>query len=132
MILKSCPALCTHRAALAALISLVLSACSLEPHYVRPDAPVAPGFPQGPAYGDQRAAPGNSTAAGDLGWRDFLTDPHLQRLVAIALANNRDLRVAVLNVQQLQPNSAFNPQRCFRRCLRSWTTRARARPRTCR
>jgi multidrug efflux system outer membrane protein len=38
--------------------------------------------------------------AADIGWRDFLTDPRLQRLVEIALANNRDLRVAALNVAQ--------------------------------
>jgi multidrug efflux system outer membrane protein len=38
----------------------------------------------------------------EIGWRDFLTDPRLQRLVEIALANNRDLRVAALNVAQTQ------------------------------
>ena len=38
----------------------------------------------------------------DIGWRDFLTDPRLQRLVEIALANNRDLRIAALNVAQVQ------------------------------
>jgi len=37
-----------------------------------------------------------------IGWRDFLTDPRLRRLVEIALANNRDLRVAMLNVAQVQ------------------------------
>ena len=51
----------------------------------------------------------------DIGWRDFLTDPRLQRLVEIALANNRDLRVAALNVAQMQAQyriqrSALFPQ----------------------
>src|ERR1019366_9159197 len=36
--------------------------------------------------------------AGDLGWRDFFPDERMQRLVELALANNRDLRVAALNV----------------------------------
>jgi multidrug efflux system outer membrane protein len=47
--------------------------------------------------------PGGSTlAAGDIGWRDFLRDARVQRLVEIALANNRDLRVAMLNVEQVR------------------------------
>lgn len=39
-------------------------------------------------------------ATADIGWRDFFTDPKLEELLARALANNRDLRVAVLNVQK--------------------------------
>lgn len=38
--------------------------------------------------------------ATDIGWRDFFVDPQLEELVARALANNRDLRVAVLNVER--------------------------------
>ncbi|KVM63715.1 multidrug transporter, partial [Burkholderia ubonensis] len=34
----------------------------------------------------------------DIGWREFFVDPRLQRLIEIALNNNRDLRVAVLNI----------------------------------
>jgi len=37
-----------------------------------------------------------------MGWRDFLRDARLQRLVEIALADNRDLRVAMLNVEQVR------------------------------
>ncbi|KVX16291.1 multidrug transporter, partial [Burkholderia ubonensis] len=37
-------------------------------------------------------------AATDIGWREFFVDPRLQRLIEIALNNNRDLRVAVLNI----------------------------------
>ena len=97
------PALLHALTAMAALGLLSLSACSLDPHYVRPDAPVASAYPDGPAYGHEPAGTETSTpAAGDLGWRDFLTDPHLQQLVQIALQNNRDLRVAVLTVQELQ------------------------------
>ncbi|KWI80618.1 multidrug transporter, partial [Burkholderia ubonensis] len=40
----------------------------------------------------------NGQAATDIGWREFFVDPRLQRLIEIALNNNRDLRVAVLNV----------------------------------
>jgi multidrug efflux system outer membrane protein len=41
-------------------------------------------------------------AAADIGWRDFFTDPALEALIEQALANNRDLRVAVLNVERAQ------------------------------
>jgi multidrug efflux system outer membrane protein len=40
--------------------------------------------------------------AADIGWREFFTDPKLQTLIEQALANNRDLRVAVLNVERAQ------------------------------
>ncbi|MEO7031654.1 MAG: TolC family protein, partial [Herbaspirillum sp.] len=36
----------------------------------------------------------------DIGWRDFFTDPKLVEIIAHALDNNRDLRVAVLNVER--------------------------------
>lgn len=40
--------------------------------------------------------------AADIGWREFFVDPQLQQVIALALENNRDLRVAVLNVQRAQ------------------------------
>lgn len=42
----------------------------------------------------------SATAAADIGWRDFFVDPRLQEVIARALANNRDLRVTVLNVER--------------------------------
>ncbi len=75
----------------ATLVAL-LSACTLEPNYQRPASPV-------PALvGGAQAAP----AAADIGWREFFPDTQLQRLIELALANNRDLRVAVLNVETAQ------------------------------
>ena len=38
----------------------------------------------------------------DIGWREFFKDPRLQELIGLALTNNRDLRVAVLNVEVSQ------------------------------
>ena len=84
---------------LAAGLMLALAACSLQPVYERPAAPVAGEFPTGPAYKD---SPAGGSPAVDIGWRDFLADPRLQRLVEIALKNNRDLRVAMLNVAEVQ------------------------------
>ncbi|HEV7815566.1 MAG TPA: efflux transporter outer membrane subunit [Janthinobacterium sp.] len=87
--------------ALSALTAAAMLAggCSLQPVYERPAAPVAAAFPSGPAYKDLA---GNGRAAADTGWRDFLRDARLQKLVELALQNNRDLRVAVLNVQKVQ------------------------------
>ncbi len=92
---------------LAATISL--NACGmLEPRL--PDAapaipsewPLPPTTPG--AASTAEAAPANAAesprAAADIGWREFFTDPNLEELIAQALANNRDLRVAVLNVER--------------------------------
>jgi multidrug efflux system outer membrane protein len=42
--------------------------------------------------------PGVNVAARDIGWRDFFVDTRLEQLIDLALANNRDLRMAVLNI----------------------------------
>jgi outer membrane protein, multidrug efflux system len=82
-------------ASLAATV-VALSACTLQPHYSRPAAPV-------PSTWNGNAAGSAATASPeDVGWRQFFPDPTLQQLIALALENNRDLRVAVLNVQAAQ------------------------------
>jgi outer membrane protein, multidrug efflux system len=77
---------------LVAAVATLLGACTLEPHYHRPPPPV-PALPGGTTAG---------TAAAEIGWREFFPDPQLQQLIALALTNNRDLRVAALNVQSAQ------------------------------
>jgi len=89
------------RHALPALVLALAAGCSLQPLYERPPAPVAGAYPSGAAYKSAQARE-TTLPAGDIGWRDFLRDARLQRLVEIALANNRDLRVAVLNVEQVR------------------------------
>ena len=78
-----------------AVTAFVLSGCSLIPDYQRPEAPVAAQFPQGPAYSSARAP---NQAAAEQGWKQFFHDPALQQLIQVALENNRDLRVAALNI----------------------------------
>ena len=91
----------------------VLAGCTLDPHYERPAAPVAVAYPQGDAYestGTAAAAAAKSASATaatsplavDTAWRSFFRDERLQRLIEIALANNRDLRVAALNVAEYE------------------------------
>ena len=89
---------CSVRGRVAALplaVSLLLAACAHQPATVElPTPPIAN------AYAEGRAADGPGAAA--LAWRDFFTDPALQRLIDQALVNNRDLRVAAARVQQAQ------------------------------
>ncbi|HEY0944767.1 MAG TPA: efflux transporter outer membrane subunit [Opitutaceae bacterium] len=73
----------------------LLAGCSLAPNYERPAAPVANAYPLG---GDAKAG----VAAADLAWRQFFGDARLQRLIELALENNRDLRVAALNVERVR------------------------------
>jgi len=79
------------------------SACTLEPRYHAPALPVPDEWPlpaTTPAQPAATAATAATTTASDIGWRDFFLDPRLQQLISLALANNRDLRVAVLNIDQ--------------------------------
>jgi multidrug efflux system outer membrane protein len=76
-------------------VAALLSACSLTPPLVKPAAPI-------PAAYAEASAPGSGDTAADLGWRQMLLDVRLQRLVDIALENNRDLRVASLNVEAVR------------------------------
>ena len=80
---------------LAAL--LCLDGCTLAPGYARPEAPVPDAWPSGPAYKTQKP---DSTVVADIPWQEFFVDPQLQKLIALALQNNRDLRVAALNIEK--------------------------------
>ncbi|VVQ16473.1 efflux RND transporter outer membrane subunit EmhC [Pseudomonas fluorescens] len=87
-----------------AIAALVLSGCSLIPDYQRPDAPVAGQYPQGPAYSPAQAP---AQAAAEQGWKQFFHDPALQQLIQVALENNRDLRVAALNIDAFAAQYRF-------------------------
>ena len=77
----------------------LLAACSLAPHYSRPEAPVSTTWPSGPAYKDVMEKPAGKAVA-DIPWQEFFINPQLQKLINLALANNRDLRVATLNIER--------------------------------
>ncbi|MBR0670403.1 efflux transporter outer membrane subunit [Neoroseomonas soli] len=81
---------------------LLTAGCSLIPDRPATDPTIAAGWPDGPAYRRTTApaaVPADPVQAADaIGWRDAFSDPRLQRAIETALANNRDLRVAVLNV----------------------------------
>ena len=76
-------------------LSLVLSGCmSLAPTYERPAAPVAAAFPA------MATSSASNEAAAQIEWQRFFADARLKQLIDLSLANNRDLRVAILNIEQ--------------------------------
>ncbi|SQG12355.1 multidrug efflux transporter outer membrane subunit SmeC [Stenotrophomonas maltophilia] len=82
------------RALAAATMTTVLGGCvSMAPHYQRPEAPVPAQFGNA---GTGEAEPALAMPA----WRDVFLEPRLQQVIALALQNNRDLRVAVLQVEK--------------------------------
>ena len=78
---------------------IFLGGCTLAPEYTRPEAPVPAAWPIGPADKDISIKPGEVPAA-DIAWRNFFIDERLQKVIDLALANNRDLRLAALNIER--------------------------------
>ncbi|GFO58769.1 adeC/adeK/oprM family multidrug efflux complex outer membrane factor [Geomonas silvestris] len=79
---------------------VVLSGCStMAPKYSRPEAPVPAAWPTGAAYTSQAAAKDQKPLA-EVPWQEFFVDPQLRKVIELALNNNRDLRVAVLNIER--------------------------------
>ena len=94
-ILRTTTALCLSLGAF-----LCLAGCAtMAPKYTRPSAPVPAAWPEGPAYKEDPGTP-PARAMAEIPWQEFFVDPQLRKLIALALENNRDLRVAVLNIER--------------------------------
>ncbi|MBS0362624.1 MAG: efflux transporter outer membrane subunit [Proteobacteria bacterium] len=78
--------------AILLLAGLTLSACTLEPHYVRPTPAIPGSFPAGGTY------PAAATALPSVSYRDIFKDPHLQAIIDRAIVDNQDLAIAMANV----------------------------------
>ena len=79
------------RKLLVAALLASTAACSMNPRLDKPAPPVAPAFAGADALEESSAAA--------IDWRDMFRDARLQWLIALALDNNRDLRVTALNVE---------------------------------
>ena len=82
-----------------AVIAVSTVSCTLAPKYTKPEAPIPADWPGGTAYQtaqDEPAAP----AVPELSRQEFFTDPKLQEIIETAIDNNRDLRLATLNVER--------------------------------
>lgn len=77
------------------LAAASLTACTLAPHYERPALPVAQTWPE-----RLPATTAQAPSAGELGWRSVFLDARLQGVIDLALKENRDLRVALLNIEK--------------------------------
>ena len=80
-------------------IVIFLSGCTMAPKYNRPAAPIPDRWPSGAAYPQAQTAASVPDVT-QLKWQEFFTDSRLQKIIETALHNNRDLRIAALNVER--------------------------------
>ena len=76
------------------VVVLLMTGCTMVPKYERPAAPMAAQYP-----GVNQT---NTSAAATLSWTNYFADERLKQLIELALNNNNDFQVAVLNVEQSQ------------------------------
>lgn len=79
-----------------------LTGCSLAPGYVRPTPPVSAQWPASTGTDSTdtaTSATGKKADTAEIGWREMFRSPRLQSLIEAALTNNRDLRIATLNIE---------------------------------
>lgn len=85
--------------------ALMATGCSFIPALDKPAMPVSEQYPIATAQ--------TSTPAADLPWQNFYTDERLQKIIGLALENNRDLRVAVLNIEQARAQYDIQGSKLF-------------------
>lgn len=88
----------THILLSLAAIVICVTGCKMAPKYTRPEPPIPADWPTGQAYVEDPVM-ADAPLAAELPWREFFTDPKLQQVIETALENNRDLRLAALNVE---------------------------------
>ena len=83
---------------------LALGGCTMAPRYDRPQAPVSAVWPNGEAYQHESAGQANQAdqMAAGVPWQEFFVEQQLRTVIGMALENNRDLRVAALNIERSQ------------------------------
>ena len=92
-----------RRSSVAGAALLLMGGCTLIPDYDQPPLPVTATYPGGPAYEDPNLTAEQAIQSADtIGWRDFFPDRRMQALIEIAIRNNRNLRIAALNVAAAQ------------------------------
>ena len=77
---------------------LLLAGCTLGPDYRRPEI-------EAPEQFEQRVAEGASIA--NLPWWELFRDEQLQRLIGIAIAENKDLAIATARVEETRARLGF-------------------------
>ena len=95
----------TGQTMLAAALAAALAGCSLTPKYERPAAPVAS---QWAGSAKEALAKNGGAAAHATPWQDFVQDERLREIISLVLENNRDLRVAIKNIELAQAQHRIN------------------------
>ncbi len=83
---------------LIAAFTCLVGGCTMAPEYIRPSAPIPLQWPKGEAY-QEMAEPG-ALPAQALSRQTFFGNEPLLKIIDLALENNRDLRLAALNVEK--------------------------------
>ncbi len=91
-----------------------VSGCSLAPGYKRSDLTIPEDFslvrqPAASQSHDERSVESSL----QLGWQSFFTDPMLQKLIALGLKHNRDLKTTALIVEEFQARYRIERSRLF-------------------
>ena len=81
-------------AILVAILAILLTSCAVGPDYSRPDATSPNSF--------RMAVEGEQGSMANLAWWDLLRDDELQKLIRIALEENKDLKRAVSTMEEFQ------------------------------
>ena len=93
-----------HKILTALLLLVAVTGCSMIPVYQQPVTPVAETWPTGETYPQTQAG-----IAADIAWEDYFQSEALRNLIKQVLDNNRDLRIATLNIEKAQ--AAYRIQR---------------------
>ncbi|AEX51618.1 RND efflux system outer membrane lipoprotein [Rahnella aquatilis CIP 78.65 = ATCC 33071] len=93
----------------AMVFATLFTGCTLTPEYHRPTAPMPPVWPV------KTKTSVSDTSVASITWQTLFIDPKLRQVVQLALDNNRDLRIAILNIEKAQAQyriqrSALMPQ----------------------
>lgn len=85
---------------IALATSTMLVGCSMASDYERPQSPISGQWPQGMSY--EELSPSEKVNIAEISWKKFFGSEKLQKIITLALENNRDLRIAALNVEAAQ------------------------------
>ena len=96
-----------HKSVVTMAALALLAGCSLAPVYQRPAAPVGQAWPAGDAYKGVPPAAADAKPVSEIQWREYFSDARLRKVIELALANNRDLRVSALNIERARAEYNF-------------------------
>jgi multidrug efflux system outer membrane protein len=98
---------------LSTLGASLMPGCSFIPEFMRPKAPVPEQWPSASSSAQTAVNQATVKQAADIGWREFFVDDKLRKVIEIALVNNRDLRIAALNIERARAQYQISASNLF-------------------